>query len=90
MPESPERALQGAEDIAACVETWWRLERNKRGVRVSRRTVIRWIRRLGFPAERVGDGPWVSTPSEVFLWLRRHFVTSTGGGHDVPGVPNAH
>lgn len=77
----PDRALQGAEDIAACAEMWWR-SRGRRGVRVSRRTVIRWIKQ-GLPAERVAGGPWVADADQVRAWLTANIVTSTGNVQDV-------
>lgn len=75
----PERALVGVEDIAAYTEMWWR-EQGRRGVRVSRRTIRRWIRhRLDpLPAKRIDlGGPWTSVPSELRAWLTRHLLSST-------------
>lgn len=72
-------ALVGLEDIAAFAETWWR-EQGRRGVRVSRRTVHRWVRHRPdpLPAARIDiGGPWLAVPSEVRVWLARHLLTST-------------
>lgn len=73
-----ERALVGVESIAAFVETWWRDERGLRGVRVSGRTIRRWLklpeaRRL--PAHRLSHpgAPWIGRPSEIAAWLERYY-----------------
>ena len=74
-----ERALVGIEDIAALAEIWWR-EQGRRGVRVSARTVRRWIRHHQdpLPAKRIDiGGPWTAVPSEVRAWLARHLLSST-------------
>ena len=87
-----ERALVGTEEIAAFVEQWWRTERGCRGVRVSARAVRRWLRRHEdpLPAGRIDTGgPWVSLPSEVSEWLRRHYAMSTESGHGGQDVQNA-
>jgi hypothetical protein len=85
-----ENALVGVEEIAACVETWWREERGRRGVRVSSRTIRRWLRR-GLPAERVViGGPWVASRPAVYAWLTQHLVISTGMSAGAPNAPNAH
>jgi len=74
-----ERSLIGVEDIAAFAEIWWR-EQGRRGVRVSARTVRRWIRHRPdpLPAARIDvGGAWTAIPSEVRVWLARHFLSST-------------
>lgn len=79
MTAEPERALVGVEDIAAFTEIWWR-EQGRRGVRVSARTVRRWIRHATdpLPASRIDlGGPWTAVPSEVRVWLARHLLIST-------------
>lgn len=74
-----EGALVGLEDIAAFAEMWWR-EQGRRGVRVSRRTVHRWVKYSPdpLPAVRIDiGGPWIAVPAEVSVWLARHLLTST-------------
>jgi hypothetical protein len=88
-----ERALVGAADIAAYVETWWRTEQHRRGVRIHERSVRRWIKRARdpLPAKQLGThAPWIAVPSEVRFWLVRNLVISTGMSEmsemsDVPG-----
>lgn len=74
-----ERAIEGVEGIAACIETLWRRRLGRRGVRVSARTVRRWLRRRvdPLPAARVAGGPWNALPSEVTAWFERNLVIST-------------
>ena len=81
-----DRALVGIEDIAAFAEIWWR-EQGRRGVRVSSRTVRRWIRHQPdpLPAARIDiGGPWTAVPSEVRVWLARHLLISTGMAAPAP------
>ena len=76
MTDGPERALVGLEDIRAFLETLWRRRHNMR-VQVSRRSVGRHLRRHNLPARRVGDGPWLSTQSEVEAWFISHLQSTT-------------
>lgn len=75
----PERALVGVEEIAAYIERLWRERRHRRGVRVTARTVRRWLHRQSdpLPAERLAEGPWNALPSQVASWWERN-VISTG------------
>lgn len=70
-----ERALVGLEDLAAFIETLWR-KRLRLRVRISRRTVQRYLKR-GLPAQRVAGGPWLARPSEVATWWESSARVST-------------